>query len=73
MVLEAFPDYDLKAQEGEKFRHFAAGLDPALQAKIHENGAEDIGDALLVTSCFERTRAALQLHAAYPPVAQTPD
>lgn len=31
LVLEAFPNYDRNAMEGEKFRRFVAGLDPALQ------------------------------------------
>lgn len=69
LVLEAFPDYDHKAQEGEKFCCFVAGLDLTLQVKIHENGSE----ALLVASRCERARAALQLHAENPSVAPAPD
>lgn len=63
LVLEAFPKYDHNALEGEKFRRFVAGLDPTLQAKIHEYGAEDIEDALLIASRCERARVALQLNS----------
>lgn len=63
LVLQAFPDYDIIAQEGEKFRRFVAGLDPALQAKIHEQGATDMDQALIVACRCERARAAMQLHA----------
>ncbi|KAK7909592.1 hypothetical protein WMY93_014276 [Mugilogobius chulae] len=63
LVLEAFPKYDRHALEGEKFRRFVAGLDPALQAKIHEQGAEDIEGALRIASRCERARVALQLNS----------
>ncbi|XP_019210058.2 uncharacterized protein LOC109199182 [Oreochromis niloticus] len=49
---------------GEKFRRFVAGLDPTLQSKIHEMGAEDLDGALRIASRCERARAALQLTAA---------
>ncbi|XP_051902239.1 uncharacterized protein LOC127587812 [Hippocampus zosterae] len=68
LVMEAFPDYGRVAQEGEKFRRFVAGLDPALQAKIHEMGAGDLDEALVVAGRCERARAALNLHASYPPM-----
>lgn len=42
LVPEAFPNYDHNALEGEKFRRFVAGLDPVLQSKIHEMGAETL-------------------------------
>lgn len=71
LVLEAFPDYDRTAQEGEKFRRFVAGLDPALQAKIHEQGATDIDEALIVACRCERARAAMQLHVGSNQVPQT--
>ncbi|CAI5686402.1 unnamed protein product [Oreochromis niloticus] len=64
LVLEAFPNYDYNALEGEKFRRFVAGLDPTLQSKIHEMGAEDLDGALRIASRCERARAALQLTAA---------
>lgn len=64
LVLEAFPNYDHNAIEGEKFCRFVAGLDPLLQSKIHEMGAEDLGDAVRIASRCERARAALQLTAA---------
>uniref|UniRef100_A0AAV2IXX9 Gag protein n=1 Tax=Knipowitschia caucasica TaxID=637954 RepID=A0AAV2IXX9_KNICA len=57
------PKYDHNAIEGEKFRRFVAGLDPSLQAKIHEQGAEDIEEALRVASRCERARVALQLNS----------
>lgn len=62
LVLQAFPDNDRTAQKGEKFRYFVAGLDPALQVKIHDQEAIDIDEALIVGSHCERIRAALQLH-----------
>lgn len=61
LVLEAFPNYDNNALQGEKFRRFVAGLDPALQSKIHEMGAENLEDALRIASRCERARAALQM------------
>ena len=67
LVLEAFPSYDHNAIEGEKFRRFVAGLDPALQSKIHEMGADNLDDALLIASRCERARAALQLTTAGSP------
>lgn len=63
LVLEAFPHYDHNALEGEKFRRFVAGLDPILQSKIHEMGAEDLEDAVRIASRCERARTALQLTA----------
>ena len=53
LVLEAFPNYDHNAVEGENFRRFVAGLDPNLQSKIHEMGAEDLEEALLIASRCE--------------------
>lgn len=40
LVLEALPNYDDNALEGEQFRRFVAGLDSTLQSKIPEMGAE---------------------------------
>lgn len=62
LVLEAFPDYDCTAQDGEKFRHFVAVLEPALQVKIHEQGVENIDEVLLVACRCERAHATMQLH-----------
>lgn len=59
LVAEAFPEYDRAARDGEKFRRFLAGLDPALQAKCHEQGASDMEEALMVASRCERARLAL--------------
>lgn len=70
LVLKAFPNYDHNALEGEKFRRFVAGLDPNLQAKIHEMGAEDLEEALRIASRCERARAALQLTTAGSPHTQ---
>lgn len=61
LVLEAFPSYDSNALEGEKFRRFVAGLDPTLQSKVHEMGAENLGEAVLTASRCERAHTALQL------------
>lgn len=71
LVLEAFPHYDCTAQEGEKFRRFVAGFDPALQAKIHEQGATDIDEALIVACRCERACAAMQLHVGSTQMPQT--
>lgn len=71
LVLEAFPNYDYNALEGEKFRRFVAGLDPNLQSKIHEMGAEDLGEAVRIASRCERARAALQLTTVGSPHTQS--
>lgn len=70
LVLEAFPNYDHNALEGEKFCRFVAGLDPNLQSKIHEMGAEDLEDAVRIASHCERARAALQLTPVMSPHTQ---
>ena len=44
LVLEAFPNYDHSALEGEKFRCFVATLDPTLRSEFHEMGAENLKD-----------------------------
>lgn len=67
LVLEAFPSYDHNAIEGEKFHRFVAGLDPNLQSKIHEMGAENLDNAVLIAGCCERARAALNLTTAGSP------
>ena len=67
LVLEAFPSYDHNALEGEKFRRFVAGLDRALQSKIHEMGAENLEDAVRFASRCERACAALNLTTAGSP------
>lgn len=46
--IEAFPEYGKPAIAMERFRRFAAGLDPILQAKCHEHGAATLEDALAV-------------------------
>ncbi|KAL7848207.1 hypothetical protein AOLI_G00229250 [Acnodon oligacanthus] len=73
LVLEAFPNYDLNAQEGEKFRRFVAGLDPTLQSKIHEMGASSMEEAVIISSHCERARTALQFNSACSPLPLTPD
>lgn len=60
LVAEAFPEYDKAARGGETFRRFLAGLDPALQAKCHEQGATDMEEALTVASRCERARQTLR-------------
>ncbi|KAI3366484.1 hypothetical protein L3Q82_000621 [Scortum barcoo] len=67
LVLEAFPNYDHKTPEDEKFCHFVAGLDPALQSKMHKMGTEDLDEAVRIASRCERACAVLQLTSAgYP-------
>ena len=60
LVAEAFPDYDSAARNGETFRRFLAGLEPALQAKCHEQGATDVEEALIIAGHCERARQALR-------------
>lgn len=59
LVAEVFPDYDRTARAGENYRHFPAGLGPALQAKCHEHAATNMEEAL--RRC-ERARQALRAH-----------
>ncbi|XP_054874671.1 uncharacterized protein LOC118471314 [Amphiprion ocellaris] len=59
LVAEAFPEYDMAALNGEKFRRFLAGLDPGLRAKCHEQGASDLEEALMIAGRCERARMAL--------------
>ena len=59
-MAEAFPDYDRAASDGETFRRFLAGLDPALQAKCHEQGATDVEEALTIAGRCEWTRQGLR-------------
>ena len=67
LVAEAFPDYDRVARNGETFRRFLAGLDPALQAKCHEQGATDVEEALTIAGRCERARQALRASAPGSP------
>lgn len=63
LVAEAFPDYDQAARNGERFRYFLAGLDPALQAKCYEQGATDMEEALTIASRCEQARQAMRASA----------
>lgn len=67
LVAEAFPDYDHAATNGEKFRRFLAGLDPALQAKCHEQGATDMEEALIIAGRCERARQAMRANTPGSP------
>ena len=67
LVAEAFPEYDCAALNGEKFRRFLAGLDPALQAKCHEQGATDMEEALIIAGRCERARQAVKMCAPSSP------
>ena len=60
LVTEAFPDYGGAARMGETFRRVLAGLDPALQAKCHEQLATDMEEALPIAGRCERARQALR-------------
>lgn len=66
LVQEAFPNYGVVAQQEEKFRRFLAGLDPALRAKCHEQGATDLEEALIIASRCEMAREALRMDYATP-------
>lgn len=61
LVAEAFPSYDRAARNCETFRHFLAGLDPAFQAKHHEQGAKDVEEALTIAGRCERARQGKQI------------
>lgn len=63
LMAEAFPDYDGAARNGETFRRLLAGLDPALQAKCHEQGATDVEEALTIAGRCEWARQALRASA----------
>ena len=61
LVLEAFPNYDENAIEGEKFRRFIAGIHPHLQLKCHELGATTFQDALRIACQVEHAQQALNI------------
>ncbi len=61
LVTEAFPQYDVTAQNCEIFRRFVTGLDTALQLKIHEHGAVTLNDALKIASQCERAHLAISV------------
>ena len=54
LVEEAFPKYDAAGKDGEMFRRFVAGIDKALQIKIHEMGATTFDEALDIAVRVER-------------------
>ena len=54
LVEEAFPKYDAAGKDGEQFRRFVAGIDKALQVKIHEMGATTFDEALDIAVRVER-------------------
>ena len=54
LVEEALPKYDAAGKDGEKFRRFVAGIDKALQVKIHEMGAATFDEALDIAVRVER-------------------
>ena len=60
LVVEAFPDYDNNAQNGEKFRRFMAGIDAQLRRKVYELGAEKFDDALEYAIRIERATKLTQ-------------
>lgn len=61
LVLHAFPGYGREAINGEVFRRFLAGLEPTLQMKVQEFGADTIEDAIRVASQCERAQRALNI------------
>lgn len=72
LVQEAFPGYGDVAQREEKFRRFLAGLDPALRAKCHEQGATDLEEALVIAGRCEMAREALKMDYGNAQIRQTP-
>ncbi|XP_071944415.1 uncharacterized protein [Antedon mediterranea] len=58
LVREAFPDYGFVAQVGEAFRRFLAGLQPALQLKCYEHGAQTLDSALKIAQQIESANEA---------------
>lgn len=66
LVIEAFPSYDHNALEGEKFCRFVAGLDPTLQSKIHEMGAENLKQAVRIASHCESMHSAASDYCRIP-------
>lgn len=63
LVWEAFPTYDETAKNGELFRRFVAGLDPALQVKVHEHGSANLPEALKVAGQVERAQEATKIYS----------
>ncbi|XP_061765808.1 uncharacterized protein LOC133558442 [Nerophis ophidion] len=72
LVQEAFPGYGDIAQKEEKFRRFLAGLDPALRAKCHEQGATELEEALTIAGRCEMAREALRMDYVSTQVHQPP-
>ena len=68
LVEEAFPKYDAAGKDGEKFRRFVAGIDKALQVKIHEMGATTFDEALDIAVRVER---ASLIGQTWTPLDQT--
>lgn len=60
LVDDAFPEYGEKAQKEEKFRRFLAGLDPVLRTKCHEQGATDLGEAVIIAGRCENARDVIK-------------
>lgn len=73
LVQEAFPGYGDIAQREEKFNRFLAGLDPALRAKCHEQGATDLDEALIIAGQGEIARETLKLDYSNTHVRQAPN
>ena len=72
LVHEAFPGYGDIAHREEKFRRFLAGLDPALRAKCHEQGATDLDEALIIAGRCEMAREAHKMDFSNKQVHQPP-
>lgn len=72
LVQEAFPGYSDIAQKEEKFCRYLAGLDPALRAKCHEQGATDLEEGLIITGRCEMAREALKMDYVNTQVRQPP-
>lgn len=72
LVQDAFPAYGEVAHREEKFCRFLAGLDPALRAKCHEQGATDLEEALVVAGRCEMAREAWKMDYVNTQVRQPP-
>lgn len=61
LVEEAFPTYEKKAKEGEKFRRFVAGIEPYLQLRCHEQGVRTLESALQFAVQIETAHQASRM------------
>lgn len=55
---ESFPTYEINTKNGEKFRHFIAGIEPYLQLQTHKQGVDTLEAALKLALQIEQAHQA---------------